>query len=74
LIDGGGRDGLMIKSTGCSFREFRFNSQHSSSPLSVTPVPEESDIHAGKIPIHIKNNLLKKELKHVPDDKLDLKH
>jgi hypothetical protein len=48
-------------------RESGFNSQqlHSSSPLSITPVPGDlspsQDIYAGKTPMHIKiNKSLKK--------------
>jgi hypothetical protein len=44
---GGWRDGSVVKSTGCSSRGPRFNSQHlhGSSQLSATPVPGEYEAH-----------------------------
>jgi len=66
----GWKDGSVIKSTGCSSRGFRFNSQHpcGSSQLSVIPVPGDltpshryacrQNTNAPKIKI---NKLFKKE-------------
>lgn len=43
----GWRDDLVIKSTGCSFRGLRFNSQypHGGSQLSITLVPGDLILH-----------------------------
>jgi hypothetical protein len=54
------RDGSAVKNTGYSSRGPGFSSQHphSSSQLSVTPVPEDPipsyNIYAGKISMHMK--------------------
>jgi hypothetical protein len=59
LVRGGWRDDSMAKSSGCSSRGPRFNSQHphGSSKLSATPIPGNltpSHRHTGKTSMHIK--------------------
>lgn len=46
---GTGKNGLVVKNTGCSFKGSQFNSQlpHGSSQCSVTPAPRDLTFSSG---------------------------